>query len=244
MSVLELFLFCVVFYASSSEVSGLALGLSLSKYSFGPVYVSSLLFRRRFYVLAIALAMPAAGLLAVWMMLGGSLTHLAAEPLAVSRIRVWPGMADLMTGVESGAAVWLSVGYGFLLSRRQLTRGAEFTLVAVASLMTVKHLMYDYVFLVVPVGYALSRAGKSVRRVVLAIAGVFWFLTRLFPALPIDEVPKAYPLAMMFAGAGLMGVLLVTLTQRIFADAEIVSNPPSTCRNVVLGLPSLEDLAG
>ena len=183
------------------------------------------------------------GLLVAWMLLGrGALMHLASEPLAVSRIHVWPGMADVMTAVESVMAAWmprvtsgrlvayilglsLSVGYGFLLSRRRLTHGAEFTLVAVASLITVKHLMYDYVFLVVPLGYALSRAGKGVRTLVMAIVGIFWFLSRCFPALQPEEVPGAYPLAMMLTAVCLLATLLFALTRNIFAGAEAMSIP-------------------
>jgi hypothetical protein len=100
MGVFELFLLTAVFCTSNSLARGLALGLSFSKYSFAPVVVTLLWFKRNFRTLAIAMAVPALALLLTWWILGGSLLTLAGEPFAVSRIKVWPGMADLMTCIE------------------------------------------------------------------------------------------------------------------------------------------------
>jgi prolipoprotein diacylglyceryltransferase len=78
-------------------------------------------------------------------------------------------------------ALGCSIVYAIFLSRFRLSRGAELTLVSLASLLFFKHLIYDYVFLVIPLSYALSGRQHSARRkrpIILGIL-VFWFLAAL-----------------------------------------------------------------
>ena len=64
--------------------------------------------------------------------------------------------------------------------RFQLSRAAEFTLISIASLFFVQHLSYDYVFLAVPLCFALSQ--KSLKIKIPLIGGVltFWFILPIF----------------------------------------------------------------
>jgi hypothetical protein len=232
MSVFELFLLCLVFCTQNSTLRGLALGFSFSKYSFAPIIVSLLWFKRNIRTLIIAIIVPVLGLFAAWGLLGVPFIHLAAEPFAVSRIYVWPGMADLMTAIEAmlihllpgfGAdkALAYAIGlllsglYGFYLSRRRLTDGALLTLVAVASLFTIKHLMYDYIFLVIPLCYVASELGKTLRPVVLPIIGIFWFMDRFFPPLPLNGPATDRELLAAVLGCCLLGGLFTYLTWSI-----------------------------
>jgi hypothetical protein len=232
MGVLELFLLSVVFCTTNSTLRGLALGFSFSKYSFAPVVVSLLWFKRNIRTLTIAATVPLLALIMAWGMLGGSLTELAAEPFAVSRIKVWPGMADLMTFVEATFAHWhpsftpgktiaygiglLASGlYGYYLSHRRITNAAQLTLIAVASLFTVKHLMYDYIFLVVPLCYAVSSRGKALRTIAIPLIGVFWFMDKLFPLLPMNATPTTAQWLTSAAACCMLGTLLTYLTWSI-----------------------------
>jgi hypothetical protein len=232
MGVLELFLLSVVFCTSNSTLRGLALGFSFSKYSFAPVVISLLWFKRNIRTLTVAIAVPVLALLLTWGMLGGSLATVATEPFAVSRVKVWPGMADLMTSMEAVLAHWLpaftagrtlayctgllaSGIYGFYLSRRKLSEGAQLTLVAVASLFTVKHLMYDYIFLVVPLCYAASERGKTIRNIAVPLIGVFWFMDKLFPLLPMNAPASTGQVLTSIAGSCMLGTLLTYLTWSI-----------------------------
>ena len=67
-----------------------------------------------------------------------------------------------------GCALWLS--------RQRLSRAAELTLLSLASLFFLKHLIYDYVFLAVPLGYALAMRQARARNPIFAGVFVFWAL--------------------------------------------------------------------
>jgi hypothetical protein len=232
MGVLELFLLSLVFCTQNSTLRGLALGFSLSKYSFAPVVVSLLWFKNNIRTLVVAAIVPVLGLFMVWGMLGGPFIRVATAPFAVSRINVWPGMADLMTTIEAALSHWLpaftagkalayGIGlllsgiYGYYISRKRLTDGALLTLVAVASLFTIKHLMYDYIFLIIPLCYAISKRGKPIRAIVLPIIAIFWFMDRLFPTLPLNAPPSALQLLTTAIACCLLGSFLIYLTWSI-----------------------------
>ena len=233
MGMMEMFLLSVVFCTTNSTLRGLALGFSFSKYSFAPVVVSFLWFKRNIRTLTIAACVPLFALVMAWGLLGSRpLTTLAVEPFAVSRIRVWPGMADLMTAIEAtfahllphftrGKTLAYIIGliasgcYGYFLSRRRITNAAQLTLIAVASLFTVKHLMYDYIFLVIPLCYALSERGRALRNIAVPLIFVFWFMDKLFPLLPLNATPTTAQWLTSVAGCIMLGTLLTYLTWSI-----------------------------
>jgi len=194
-SLFELFFFCMIYAAVSSWLAGLALGVSLIKYSFSPPAVLLLLFRGRVRILSVAAAVTLLGFLGVWFFLATPLRHLAIEPFLVSRISVNPGVADLMTFSEfalkarmqpdHARAISYALGlggsclYATLLSRFRLSPRTELTLVSLAGLLFFKHLIYDYVFLVIPLAYALSHKNARVRNPIVAGVLVFWFLAAI-----------------------------------------------------------------
>ncbi len=198
MSFFELFFLTGAFVATSAMLGGLSFGFSLAKYSFAPVAVFLFLLRGRWRFLLYAAVVPAVGLLGVWLFVGTPLLKLAVEPLKVSAspTSISPGFADLMTLTEQvlkshvaaisarhcAYALGLlgSFAYAFLLSRFRLSRAAEFTLISVASLFFVQHLIYDYVFLVVLLCFALTQ--KSLKFKLPLVGGVltFWFILPIF----------------------------------------------------------------
>ena len=233
MTMVELFCFTLAFSSLPTAVRGLAFGLSFAKYSFSPPTALFFLFRGRFRLLLIAVAVPVLGLLAVAHLIPTPIPHLATEPLALAGRAVMPGLADLMTlveytlrphlprvsaqGITYAVTLLASAAYALLLSRFQLTRAAEFALLAIASLFLFKHLSYDYVFLLVPFCYALSAAGRGLRLPVAALVLIFWFLTALLSRSSTDTGIVHLPI--LFADDLLLAVLLAVATIRILREA-------------------------
>ena len=198
MSFFELFFLTGAYLATSTVVAGLSFGFSLAKYSFSPVAALLFLFRGRVRFLLYAAVVPVVGLLGVWLFVRTPLLRLAVEPFAVSAspTSISPGFADLMTLTEQAlrshvAAIHArqcayalglfgSAAYAFLLSRFQLSRAAEFTLISIASLFFVQHLSYDYVFLAVPLCFALSQKSLKIKIPVIGAVLTFWFILPIF----------------------------------------------------------------
>lgn len=191
MSCFELFFLSASFMAASEALRGLALGVSLVKYSFSPAAVLLFLFRRRFRLLACAGTIPLIGLFGAWMLLSTPLHNLVLEPLAVSSAptAVSPGFADLMTVMESSTpgvsavkttayifGIVASAGYAFFLNRYRLTRATELTLVSLASLLFVTHLIYDYVFLLPVLCFALIQPNRKHKAALAGAVAMFWFV--------------------------------------------------------------------
>lgn len=207
-SFFELFFLVGAYIASSEAVRGASFGISLAKYSFSPVATTLFLFRRRLPLLLYALSVPTIGLVIVWLLLNTPLKTLALEPFAVSSgaTAVSAGYADVMTLVEQllksplgdlrarqlayGLGLAGSFTYALCLSRVRLSRSAELALVSVASLFFLKHLTYDYIFLLVPLCFGLAQQ-KRIHKVGL-VGGVliFWFvLTILDRRFQNDAIP-------------------------------------------------------
>ena len=192
LSLFELFFFSLAFAAVSTWAAGAAFGVSLVKYSFSPAAVVLFLLRGRFGPLLIAAVVTCLGLLGAWLLLPTPLLQLAREPFLVSRVAVSPGIADVMTltefglrsslGLEHARTAAYALGllgsgvYALWLSRQRLSRGAELTLISLVSLFFLKHLIYDYVFLAVPLAYALSMKDRRARNPIFAGVFVFWAL--------------------------------------------------------------------
>jgi len=204
MSLFELFFLSGAYLATSAVVGGLSFGVSLVKYSFSPVAAMLFLFRGRFRFLIYAFAIPLVGLLGVWLFLNTPLSKLALEPFVVSAspTAVSPGFADLMTLAEQALKYHIaltrarqvayalglsgSAAYALLLSRFRLSRSEELTLISIASLFFVKHLIYDYVFLVVLLCFAVTQKNLRIKLPLVGGVLIFWFL------LPIWEKKAQY----------------------------------------------------
>jgi hypothetical protein len=196
-SIFILFMLTVVFYAGNTLVQGIALGLSYAKYSFSPMLVFLLLFKKRFGLVLISIVPPVLGLLVVWWMLGGSVGGLAIEPLQTAKIAVGSGEADLMTLSElmlrgAGASAQLFslvptvAGFGVALlgalliaRQKDLNEAAQFALVLILTLFCFKHLIYDFVVLIVPLAQVLITRSSKARMIVLLCIAYFWFGTTI-----------------------------------------------------------------
>lgn len=195
MSLCELFLFSAAYAIGFTWLGAVSFGISFAKYSFSPVAVLVHLFRGRIRFLLIAIGVAVIGLLGIHLLLPTPLSLLAREPLIIARTSVNPGLADVMTYAEYlfrphvalARAISCSylislagtVAYAIFLSRYRISRGAELTLVSLASLLLFKHLIYDYVFLLIPLAYALSGKNPEKKRPIIAVVLIFWFLTAL-----------------------------------------------------------------
>ncbi len=235
MSFFELFFLTGAYVAVSTALGGVSLGMSLAKYSFSPAAVLLFLFRGRVKLLAYAFLVAVIGLVGVWLMVGTPLVKLAMEPLAVSALptAVSPGFADLMTLAEHTLKLVVadararqlsyalgllgSAAYAFLLSRFRLSRAAEFTLISLASLFFVKHLVYDYVFLVVLLCFALKQESVKVKAALIAGVLAFWFVLPVF-ARETQLNPDAQ-LGRLGVTCGVLAALLIYTTRLVLADA-------------------------
>ncbi len=195
MSLCELFFFSAAYAIGFTWLGAISFGISFAKYSFSPVAVLVHLFRGRIRFLLIAIGVALIGLFGIHLLLPTPLLLLAREPLIIARTSVNPGFADVMTYAEYffrphvalARAISYSyvislagtVSYAIFLSRYRLSRGAELTLVSLASLLLFKHLIYDYVFLLIPLAYALSAKNPAKKRPIIAIVLIFWFLAAL-----------------------------------------------------------------
>ncbi len=191
-SLLELMFFCLFFYLDGEMKRGVVLGFSYLKYSFSPVLFCYLAVRRRYRLLAISMLPPLVGLVVMWLLVSGNLATLAIEPFAVSRTGVSPGMGDLMRLVHLAldpvligsiaskiayfVAILASAGYAFYLARQdQLTRQAEVACLAVASLMFFPHLVYDFVFLIVPMAACLKGPWNTIKIVAVSACCLIFY---------------------------------------------------------------------
>lgn len=188
-----LLMMTLFFYLRESGARGIFLGISYSKYSFSPLLVFFLLFKRRFKTLLVSTLAPGVGLFLVWLLIHGNLRTLALEPFKLSRYGVGLGYGDVMTPIEmalrsAGSSPQLAyqiptlVGMlaaviaAFLLARAKgLNERAHFALILPLTLLCFKHLLYDYVVMLVPMALVLM-ARRSVARTV-ALLGIlyFWF---------------------------------------------------------------------
>ena len=198
MSFFELFFLTGAYMAVSSAVGGISFGISMVKYSFSPSAAILFLLRGRIRLLVYAVVVSLVGLIGVWLFIRTPMVKLTLEPFVVSALptAVSPGFADLMTlaehtlkfgmPIESARHIAYALGllgsaaYAFLLSRFRLSRSAEFTLISVASLFFVKHLSYDYVFLVVLLCFALTQKSARIRGLLGGGVMAFWFVLPYF----------------------------------------------------------------
>ncbi len=235
MSFFELFFLTGAYLSVSTLVGGLSFGVSLAKYSFSPSAAILFLLRGRVRFLLYAIAVPAVGLLGVWLLVRTPLLKLALEPFAVSAgaTAVSPGFADLMTLIEQTLNPYVapmralkiayalgllgSASYAFLLSRFRLSRCVEFTLISVASLFFVKHLSYDYVFLVVLLCFALKQVTPKSK--ILLIGGVltFWFLLPLLDKRFQSDIH--INIGLLAINCGLLAAILAIATRIAIASA-------------------------
>jgi hypothetical protein len=233
-SLFVLLMLCITFYAQNPMAKGLALGVSYSKYSFAPIIVVMLLMKRRIGVILISSIPPLVGLLLAWRMLGGSFKSLTLEPFAVAKMAMGPGAADIMTPLEIllrslgfplgvtfsipailglvaavVAAIWIG-------RNKRMDEKLQFAVALILTLMCLKHVIYDFVVLVVPIAAAVMAPRSKARSIVLLCGAHFWFLTpiiqRLAPEISAMKI-LTYSLLLLVMGIA-TSLLQLNLTAR------------------------------
>ena len=227
-----LFMMTLVFYFGKPAARGFFLGVSYSKYSFSPLLVFFLILKRRFKTLLMSAIAPAIGLFVVWRLIGGNLLTLALEPLRLSRYGVGLGYADIMTPIEMtlrGAGYSAQLAYliptivgmvaaiiaAIVLARtRQLSEKAQFALILLLTLFCFKHLLYDFVVMLVPLALVLTAAKSTARTIALIGILYFWFGSTIVNRLESD---------LHVITVVCNGLILLTIT---FACAKIATAVP------------------
>lgn len=217
-----LLMLCLTFYPRNLIARGVALGVSYSKYSFAPLIVMMLLVRRRIGVVLISIIPPLLGLLVAWQMLGGDLRTLIVEPFEVAKLAMGPGAADIMTpleallrasGIAPGLRFSIPAALGLFASviaaiwigrNNRMDDRLQFAVALVLTLICLKHVIYDFVVLVVPVAAAVMAPRSKAQMVVLLCAFHFWFLTPIVQRfLPGISAPKVLIYSLILLSMGI-----------------------------------------
>lgn len=232
-----LLMLCLVFCPRNPILKGLALGVSYSKYSFAPVIVMMLLVKRRVGPILISIIPPLLGVFVAWGMLGGSLVTLALEPLAVAKIAMGPGSADIMTFTEvilrrlqisqtltfsipSVLGLLAAAVCAFWIGRsKRMDDKLRFAVVLIATLMCLKHVEYDFVVLVVPVAAAVKAPRSKAQAIVLLCAIHFWFLTPIIGRM--ISAQRVYALEVLIYGLVLL--VMAIATSRLYPTLNLDS---------------------
>ncbi len=215
----------------------MALGLTYMKYSFAPSLAVGLLLRRGWRPLLLSFVPVLAGALAMALALREpSLPAFLVQPLAVTDHGTTTGAFDLLAllrqqlGVEpnvlriSQAVCLLLAGAAPLLAR-QLDEQRFWCFTAVASLTFVTHLLYDYVFLLLPLAYAFTPAGRQQRWAIAGCVSFSWFLFRVLVAFNLP------PMASTLLGL-LVNLLLLALLLGPTPASVGSPTPPATSLSV------------
>jgi hypothetical protein len=192
--VLILFCFLLCIWCSGYLWPGLSLGLTYSKYSFAPIMVLNWALQRRYKSLLVSTIPPLLGLVAVHFLVDSSLKDVLLGPLRVAQVAFagTSGYADLMTVVQvilqrlgasqmlwsnasQGVALIAAVAAAVWIDRCQIGEAARVAAVMVFTLLIFKHVIYDFVVLLLPFALVL-RAGRSLyQEMAVAIIVYFWF---------------------------------------------------------------------
>jgi hypothetical protein len=245
--------FCAIlaYTASRPITTGAALAVAIVKHSFAPPLVIGLLYRLRYAAVAWAGAISLVLTAIFSAVVQETPWRLLTSLLKVNRTSVNTGIADVMSVSE------LVVGgrYGGLVSlwialltlvilvvmSRKMLRGdwlPSLAAAAAVSLLSFKHLIYDYVFLLPIIVYALTAMYGWRRIVVIAVIGYFWYLFQFVSALAISTIATGQLCVTVVTFILLAGALLAMVTdpsvqkpsRRAVIPARGV-DPPFSARN-------------
>jgi putative colanic acid biosynthesis acetyltransferase WcaF len=195
----------------------MALGLTYMKYSFAPSLAMGLLLRRGWRPLLLSFLPVLAGAVAMGVALREpSLPAFLTQPLAVTDTGTATGAFDLLallrqllgtspTVLRTAQAISLLLAGAAPLLGRRLDDKRYWCFVAVGSLSFVTHLLYDYVFLLLPLAYAFTPAARQQRWAIAVCVSFSWFVLRILLAFDLP------PLIGSLVGLGCNLVLLALL---------------------------------
>lgn len=179
----------LVIPVSRSYWSSFAAGIGYFKYSFAPPFVAYLFFSRgKFHSLA-SLLPGIIGFFGFWVITGGSFWETLIQPLLVSSQGVAPGSADIMTIAEKltkeGSIYHYTFYYllpilfslygAYFASKNIVKVSTSFAFLCVISLVSFKHLAYDFVFLLPAFAIAIKNVNKIASQYIISVVLFVWF---------------------------------------------------------------------
>lgn len=188
--------FLILPYIINKKISYIFQGIGYSKYSFAPAFFFHNILFSGVKISLLGLALPLLGFFTFHLVTGGSILWNAVAPLHVAGDSVALGTADIFSIIEhifgrpnfigfvviSFFCLFLCLTGGFYSSKIK-DRGLQLSVVSVISLITFKHLIYDWIFLYPVACYALSRLSSYrfdlTGFVILFAVFHFWFGIRI-----------------------------------------------------------------
>lgn len=227
--------------SSGRLLSGISFGIGFVKYSFAPAFAVPILLGRRPTVFAYSMAAQAVGILLFSWRTGSSFQASILGPLRIAKqevTKVMIGQGDLMSllscfqaSLQSHnalliaiPALLLAVTVPALALRRNMDELAFWSLISLCSLAFLRHLYYDYVFLLIPLLFLLSaRAGTYTRIALIVNIAWFWYVAQPLRVV-LDHLGWVYDVQNLLIGLG----LLLNLASIVILAAE--SSPSQGCQ--------------
>jgi hypothetical protein len=106
-------------------------------------------------------------------------------------------------------ALLASAGFAFVLSRQgELSPQRAAAALAVASLMFFTHLVYDFVFLIIPLAACLAGPIRRANIFILSAIGFIWYGVKLLPMVPPSvAVLAAFEITVFLLLSGIIAML-------------------------------------
>jgi hypothetical protein len=204
-------LLVAAFYCNKSLWKGLWLGLSYCKYSFAPVIFLTWLLDRRYLLLFCSVLPPVIGLLGVYYLVHSPLPDLILGPIRTAEIvfNGSYGFGDIMSLAKlfadrfsSANPMWqhlpeIVVLAGSLIAAiylrrlKSMSESRRAALMITLTLLLFRHIIYDFVALLLPFATAFDSRKTWTKAGVFTIVTYFWFgssiVNRLahWPSIPV-----------------------------------------------------------
>lgn len=174
---------------SNSYFSSFGSGFGYLKYSFAPPFAVYLLLKRGVWHFFVSLLPGIIGFVVFWFITGGSFLKTLIHPLLVSSQSVAAGSADIMTITENtaqkGSTIFL-IGYyftpvfvsllgGYISAKYIDNDNLSFALLSIISLLSFKHLGYDFVFLLPVLCLSVKNIRKYISMYALSVVLFVFF---------------------------------------------------------------------
>lgn len=203
---------CFICLRGSANLNSIAAGLGSAKYSFAPPFFVEECVRRGWRGASLFLLMPTICFLLFCNKVGTNPLRSIIRPLEVARESVGSGAGDLMSvlagplGVPdlwAGACGLFLCGLLSLWAVRLADRLQSIALLCLAALLSLKHLSYDYVFLLPLAWMSFSLESRWVRDLTWTYIAWTWFGAKIVDTLNralLDNSLPSWPcLAITFA---------------------------------------------
>lgn len=201
---LVLMFFLMGVMATNIYVSAVLTGISYLKYSFAPAIAQALWFRYGTMAIAMSLLGPSLGVIIFSLIVHQNPLLVLLQPLLTSAKGISPGAGDLMTIIERIISQYpqnnpilekamyyflpliSSLGVGLVIHKKSKNAWETLAYTSISSLMFIKHLSYDYVFLL-PAAALVLRSDSKIKKSVIGL-GIFyhWYLLKILDLLSVN----------------------------------------------------------